>query len=121
MLNRIRGRIDTLTTERHRLLEKGKISCRFDELTINTPRIRYVRSALESLIKLNISTELAHKCRVLMQTFERLGVSRSRPINYSGRSERFGRHDINDQKMVAAADLAYSLALPSEYDGQFYL
>ncbi|HCJ7270467.1 TPA: 5-methylcytosine-specific restriction endonuclease system specificity protein McrC [Vibrio cholerae] len=121
VISRVRGRIDTLTTERQRLLEKGKVCCRFDELTVDTPRNRYVRSALERLSKLNIKPTLAHKCRALMLSLERLGVSKAKPINYSGKSERFGRHDISDQKMVAAADLAFSLALPTEFDGQFHL
>jgi 5-methylcytosine-specific restriction enzyme subunit McrC len=121
VINRVRGRIDTLTTERQRLLEKGKVCCRFDELTVDTPRNRYVRSALERLSKLNIKPTLAHKCRALMLSLERLGVSKAKPINYSGMSERFGRHDISDQKMVAAADLAFSLAIPTEFDGQFHL
>ena len=121
VISRVRGRIDTLTTERQRLLEKGKVCCRFDELTVDTPRNRYVRSALERLSKLNIKTTLAHKCRALMLSLERLGVSNVKPINYSGKSERFGRHDVCDQKMIAAADLAFSLALPTELDGQFHL
>ena len=121
VISRVRGRIDTLTTERQRLLEKGKVCCRFDELTVDTPRNRYVRSALERLSKLNIKTTLAHKCRALMLSLERLGVSKANSINYSGNSERFGRHDISDQKMVAAADLAFSLALPTEFDGQFHI
>ncbi|WP_423807335.1 5-methylcytosine-specific restriction endonuclease system specificity protein McrC [Photobacterium damselae] len=121
VISRVRGRIDTLKTERQRLLEKGKVCCRFDELTVDTPRNRYVRSALECLTKLNIKTTLAHKCRSLILSLERLGVSKAKPTNYSGKSERFGRHDISDQKMVAAADLAFSLALPTEFDGQFHL
>ncbi|WP_332706628.1 5-methylcytosine-specific restriction endonuclease system specificity protein McrC [Plesiomonas shigelloides] len=120
-VSRVRGRIDTLTTERQRLLERGKICCRFDELTVDTPRNRYVRSALERLPKLNIKTNLVHKCRALMLNLERLGVSKAKPINYSGKSERFGRHDSSDQRMVAAADLAFSLSLPTEFDGQFHL
>lgn len=121
VISRVRGRIDALTTERQRLLEKGKVCCRFDELTVDTPRNRYVRSALERLSKLNIKTTLAHKCRALMLSLERLGVSKANSINYSGNSERFGRHDISDQKMVAAADLAFSLALPTEFDGQLHI
>ena len=121
VISRIRGRIDTLTTERQRLLEKGKVCCRYDDLTVDTPRNRYVRSALERLSKMNIKTALTHKCRALMLSLERLGVSKAKPINYNGRSERFGRHDISDQKMIAAADLACSLALPTEFDGQFHL
>lgn len=36
VLGRVRGRIDLLTTVRYRLLERGKVACRFDELTIDT-------------------------------------------------------------------------------------
>ena len=36
-LNRVRGRIDLLATERRRLLSRGLVACRFDELTIDTP------------------------------------------------------------------------------------
>lgn len=43
------------------------------------------------------------------------------PVGYSGKSERFGRHDAEDQKMVAAADLAFSLALPTEFSGRHHL
>ena len=39
-LSRVRGRIDLLTTERHQLLARGKVACRFEELTIDTPRNR---------------------------------------------------------------------------------
>lgn len=91
-------------------------------MTVDTPRNRYVRSALERLSKLNIKTTLAHKFfQALMLSLERLGVNNVKPINYSGKSERFGRHDVCDQKMIAAADLAFSLALPTEFDGQFHL
>lgn len=121
VISRVRGRIDTLTTKRQRLLEKGKLCCRFDKLTVDTPRNRYVRSALERISKLNIKTTRAQKCRALMLSLERLGVCKAKPINYNGKSDRLGRHDIQDQKMIAAADLAFSLALPTEFEGQFHL
>src|SRR5437660_1333478 len=40
VLTRVRGRIDTLTTATRRLLDRGEIACRFDELTLDTPRNR---------------------------------------------------------------------------------
>ena len=45
-LTRVRGRINILTTESRQLLYKGEIFCRFEELTIDTPRNRLVRTAL---------------------------------------------------------------------------
>ena len=50
-LSRVRGRIDHLYTERHQLLHKGLVACRFEELTVDTPRNRYVRAALEKSAK----------------------------------------------------------------------
>src|SRR6056297_1519279 len=43
-INRVRGRINLLRTESHQLLNRGKVACHFEELTVNTPRNRYVRS-----------------------------------------------------------------------------
>ena len=39
-LNRVRGRINMLKTESHQLLDRGKVACSFDELSIDTPRNR---------------------------------------------------------------------------------
>jgi 5-methylcytosine-specific restriction enzyme subunit McrC len=51
-LSRVRGRIDVLTTARRQLLDRGLVACRFAELTIDTPRNRFVRAALESVARL---------------------------------------------------------------------
>ncbi|NQU56547.1 MAG: 5-methylcytosine-specific restriction endonuclease system specificity protein McrC [Rhodospirillales bacterium] len=120
-INRVRGRIDILYTERHQLLEKGKVSCRFDELTVDTPRNRYVRAALNCLSTLVSKGDLPHRCRTLTMNLDRLGVKKVKPSGYSKKSERFGRHDIQDQKMIAAADLAFLLALPTEFKGDHHL
>ncbi|MGY6404624.1 5-methylcytosine-specific restriction endonuclease system specificity protein McrC [Vibrio parahaemolyticus] len=120
-VSRVRGRINVLATERHRLLDKGKICCRFDELTIDTPRNRYVLAALERLPKIGIKSSLANRCGSLALKLSSLGVSKVKPSGYSYQTERFGRHDVSDQKMVAAAELAFSLALPTESEGVFHL
>ena len=50
-LSRVRGRIDFWHTVTRRLLEQGKVACRFDEVTIDTPRNRLVRAALRAYPK----------------------------------------------------------------------
>ena len=65
VINRVRGRIDVLNTERHRLLDRGLVACRFDELTIDTPRNRYVRAALDAISRIVRRKEVAHRCRSL--------------------------------------------------------
>lgn len=120
-INRVRGRIDILHTERHRLLDKGKVRCRFEELTVDTPRNRYIRSALEQLKTLLTKKKSIRRCHILIMQLERMGVSRGKPVGYSGKSERLGRHGSEDKRILATADLAFSLALPTEFIGHHHL
>jgi len=46
-----------------------------------------------------------------------MGVSGTPPTLREMSTDRFGRHDIGDQYMVAAAKLAFELALPTETSG----
>lgn len=116
-LARVRGRIDVLTTERHQLLARGLVSCRFDGLTIDTPRNRFVRAALELISRLARKTELVHRCRKLASDMKSMGVSGTPPTPRAMSADRFGRHDADDQYMVAAAKLVFDIALPTETSG----
>ena len=118
ILSRLRGRIDLLHTERHQLLKRGKIACRFDELTVNTIRNRYVRAALNKIAQKAKRPELAHRCRLLATILGHLGVKGEKPSESEMANDRFGRHDKDDRPMVVAAKLAFDLALPTENQGQ---
>jgi 5-methylcytosine-specific restriction enzyme subunit McrC len=117
ILGRVRGRIDLLNTEKHRLLDRGKVACRFDELTVDTSRNRFVRAALEEISKIVCRNALAHRCRSLAASLRRMGVTGERPRRGEGSIDRFGRHDADDQPMVSVAHLAFNLALPTESAG----
>lgn len=117
-LNRVRGRIDMLATERRQLLLRGLVACRFDELTIDTPRNRFVRGALERISRLVHRPGLRRRCGQLASDMKSLGVSGTPPTRHQMSSERFGRHDERDRYMVAAAKLALDLALPTEVSGR---
>jgi 5-methylcytosine-specific restriction enzyme subunit McrC len=121
VLGRVRGRIDLLNTESHRLLDRGKVACRFDELTVDTARNRFVRAALEEISKIVRRDALAHRCRSLAASLRRMGVTGERPGRGEVSIDRFGRHDVDDQPMVAAAHLAFNLALPTEAAGAKHL
>lgn len=121
VLGRVRGCIDLLNTERHRLLDRGKVACRFGELTIDTARNRYIRTALEEISKIVLHSVLAHRCRSLAASLRRMGVTGERPSRGEVSIDRFGRHDADDQPMVAAAHLAFNLALPTEAAGAKHL
>jgi len=113
-LNRVRGRIDVLTTERHQLLDRGLVACRFDELTIDTPRNRFVRAALETISRIVRRKDLSHRCRSLAIGMKAMGVSGEAPSRAQMSTDRFSRNDSDDRFMMAAAKLAFDLALPNE-------
>ena len=121
VLGRVRGRIDLLQTEAHQLLQRGMVACRFDELTIDTPRNRYVRSALEMISRFVRRNDLAHRCRSLVGSLRRQGVVGERPGREETSVERYGRHDAVDRKMVDAARLAFEMAIPTEQTGSRHL
>lgn len=129
VLTRLRGRIDLLTTERKRLLRRGRIACRFHNFTIDTPRNRFVRSALEKmeaqLLRLASDRRLADKMkqhttdyaklsRQLSRLMHEMGVLAPAPAPDSPALDNFGRHDSVDRPMVELAKLAHALALPTE-------
>ena len=125
-LRRVRGRIDLLRTERRQLLLRGRVACRYEELTVDTPRNRYVRAAVRQLVKVVGNADLASRCRAADARMEAAGVSTDPAFAYArGRSgvaaELRGRMDSEDWRMMAAAELAFSLALPTEAAGGTYL
>ena len=59
-LSRVRGRIDLFRTERRQQLQRGRVACVFDELTVDTRRNRYVTAALTHIA--GIVSKLAKRC-----------------------------------------------------------
>lgn len=119
-LSRVRGRINVLDTTRYGLVKRGKVSCSYEELTVNTPRNRFVRSALDTLSRIVNRKELRSKCRKLSSTFLTMGVSGEKPSLKDISSEQYGRNDVQDRKMVSAARLVFELALLTEESGMYY-
>ena len=117
ILSRVRGRIDHLHTERRQLLHRGLVACRFEELTVDTPRNRYVRAALEKSAKMVQRVDLSRRCRALATGLVRMGVSREHLIRHDPSINLMGRTDTADRLMLAAAQLAFDLALPTETAG----
>jgi 5-methylcytosine-specific restriction enzyme subunit McrC len=117
VLPRVRGRIDILATEAHQLLSRGEVACRFQDLTINTPRNRLVRAAMELMARVVSNEGLAQRSRSLASSLARLGVGGKRPTRSDLALDQIGRNDEDDRFMVALALLAFDLALPTEESG----
>ena len=117
VLSRVRGRIDVLETTTQGLLKQGKIACRFEELSIDTPRNRLVRAALLAVAPYLTTTVVAHRCRKLAADLAQMGVSRVRPSRSEIAADQMGRNDTDDQLMVSLARLVFDLVLPTEEAG----
>ncbi|MBD0410929.1 5-methylcytosine-specific restriction endonuclease system specificity protein McrC [Pseudoalteromonas issachenkonii] len=113
-LNRVRGRINVLETYSQQLLQKGKVSCTFEELSIDTPRNRYICAALKRIAGLVVKKPLKLRCYKLVQSMTERGVSPEFDISYHPKNERFGRHELADRKVLTTAELTFNLALLNE-------
>ena len=124
-LTRVRGRIDTLRTERRSLLQKGRVACSFDELTTDTPRNRLVKTALNKLRGSVSEKELSRLCRSLAAALDRAGVGDETSAGFRSRNLRntlaARRTNAEDRQMLAAAELAVRLSLPTEDPGSSHL
>lgn len=125
-LTRVRGRIDVLRTERRSLLRQGRVACSFDELTTDTPRNRLVKAALNKLRgDLLGKKELGRRCRSLAGALDRAGVGDETSAGIHSRNLRCtvlaSRTNVEDRLMLAAAELAFSLSLPTEDPGRSHL
>ena len=123
-LNRVRGRIDLLSTERRQLLQKGSVACVYEELTVDTPRNRYVRIALSRIAnvvsKLVDHSDIERRCRDMVFRLERAGVVGhldSRQSDTAAALGNVGWVDPHERVMLAAARLALNLSIPTEESG----
>lgn len=116
-LKRVRGRIDILETKSRDLFRRGEIACRFEELTIDTPRNRLVRGALTALSGQLSDRNLAHSTRTLAGALGRAGVSGQLPSRAEMATDQIGRHEAEDRLMVSLARAVFDLVLPTEQEG----
>lgn len=117
VVSRVRGKINLLATERHQLLSRGLVNCTFEELTIDTPRNRFVCAALFKAAFIVKKSNLSHKCKFFGNRMRELGVSIIAPISTQMGAELYSRNDANDRLMVEAAKLIFTLSLPNEEIG----
>lgn len=125
-LTRVRGRIDHIRTERRHLLRQGRVACSFDELTADTPSNRFVKAALVVLGQKVRDKELGQRCRTDTAALEKAGVIKDRwhvaGLGAGKTSQATApRAKPEDRRMLAAAELALNLRLPTEESGHFNL
>lgn len=116
-LSRVRGRIDWLETESGMLLRRGRVMCRYQEQTQDTPRNRLVRAALEQMSRHVRDAHVASDCRRLAGQLAAVGVAAGKPSPAETSRDQIARHDSDDRLMVTTARLALDLVLPGEASG----
>jgi 5-methylcytosine-specific restriction enzyme subunit McrC len=117
-LSRVRGRIDILETTTNGLMDRGVVACRYEEHTLDTPRNRLARAALDRLAGRVEDNLIGHRCRQLAGDLSRIGVSRLRPSWGELASDQIARNETGDRFMVALARLVFEALIPSEEAGR---
>ena len=117
ILTRVRGRIDVLKTHTENLLRQGCVACRFEEHTIDTPRNRLVRMALDTIAGRVTDGILGHQGRRLAGDLGRQGVAGVMPARAEIAADQISRHDAEDLLMVTLSKLVFDVVLPTEEAG----
>lgn len=118
VIHRVRGRIDVLDTYRHRRLDRAQVSCRFDEIVVDTPANRIVRAALGRAARIVRDPDIARHCRSLDERLRAYGVSAIGHPQIPVRTLLIDRNLVRDRQMISAADLLLNLLIPSPDDGR---
>lgn len=115
ILNRVRGKIDILATVRQHLLEKGRIQCQFEVLTIDTPKNRYIHAAAHTLLPLIEDEKLKIRCQKIISHFNTLKIGQS--THYDFRADYFDRSGTQDRYLLTLCRLIFKMAIPTEQAG----
>ena len=118
VLSRVRGRIDVLATESGQLLEQGRVACRFEEHTMDTPRNRLVRAALDHLANRVSKPAVVRECKALSQQLGHMGVLAQKPSRAAMATDQISRNETADLIMVSLAKMVFEALIPSEQAGQ---
>lgn len=113
-VNRVRGRINALPTERGHLLRKGQVSCTFDEVVADIPSNRLVREALAKAARLVPDKP---RYRALALQLEAAGVTGPAPQLSMVPALQRQRLLARDRLMLAAAELLITLSIPTTDEG----
>lgn len=115
-LSRLRGSVSHIQTVRRNSFARGKIICKFEEITLDTTENRLVRTALRKIGPLVKDSDLVMKCRGAESLLEARGIGLL-PQNVGLGS--LGRIPANprDARMCALSILALQMNIPLQESG----
>jgi 5-methylcytosine-specific restriction enzyme subunit McrC len=121
-LGQLRGRIDLVRTIRHGTLERGRVWCRFDELTADALVNQLIKATLVRLEGGNqVPRRLAADLRKCIRTFDSLGVRTAEPNGEAFRRARRSRQNPSYAFLLHICELLYEGLFPKHEGraGQF--
>lgn len=116
-LNRVRGRIDHLGTSRGRLMESGRVLCRYNEQTVDLPRYRYMLVTLRLAARRAGSPGVRRRCLTTAGLLEGSGVALIEPTDTELSKEQFGHFDAEDRTLLSLSRLVSDMCAPEHAPG----
>lgn len=116
-LARVRGRIDHLGTARRRLMESGRVLCRFAEQTVDLPRYRFVLVTLRLAAQRAESRAVRLQCQSVVRALAAQGVRQTDPTPSELSTEQYGHFDAADRGLVEVAKLVRDMCAPEHTPG----
>lgn len=116
-LTRVRGRIDHLRTHERSLLARGRVACRYDDLSVDHLLNRVIVSALTAAERGCTNPALRERAAAAHRTFSWSGVSNRAVSAVEAASLVLGRNDEAERRCVSAARLLLQMTLLTEGAG----
>lgn len=116
-LTRVRGRIDHLGTARGRLMQSGRVLCRYDEQTVDLPRYRSILVTLRVASRRTLTDDVRRRCLTTAQMLERSGVRPVDPTPVQLSTEQFGHFDAEDRMLLSLSALVRDMCAPEHEAG----
>jgi 5-methylcytosine-specific restriction enzyme subunit McrC len=120
----LRGKIDIAASLKRNGLQRGRLTCRFDELGIDTPRNRILKASLERLLAdadLEVggtpvqAVALRHDLKVTIRMMD--GVRSTRLSGSDFSRLQLGRNDARYRLPLAICSLLHFGRMPTEAEG----
>jgi 5-methylcytosine-specific restriction enzyme subunit McrC len=125
-ISAVRGRIDVLQSVLTQAFERGRVHCRFEAYSVDSPRNRLIKG---TLVRLTADQQLRAGRGMTGDLRKRLtrclaamdGVAAA-PVTRDGfRRESPGRNDADDRLVLALCELLFLTSMPMEAEGSTHL
>lgn len=116
-LTRLRGRIDVVDSHRRMTDVAGRMVCRFDELSIDTPANRILRTTIGNLLACRRDLHRDNAAALRRHRDRLVGVSSTRLSEHLFGSVRIHRNNRRYRLPLTVCRLLYRLRMPTTGEG----